>query len=283
MKKKTYRLLNGDTLVVSVDMGAWETITFRARDFRKAEAATAAEVAAAIKKSGIISAATDKNGTVFLQTRGRGAHTSLEVDVEKSTAAPALGIDAQNRRANGTGLQSAQLVSPNTEPYAVARDSQLSLVVDGHARQVVFKAGITWGRAKAEQVVDAINTRKAKVARVTRDGRIAITSPSFGEKSQLHVEPAPPGTPDAAGPLGFTGPASASWPHRTEPARLVCAGAASILRLQNLTAGPVELHLSRGTTVLPARGSMALAPGDAGQGTLQRLIQQGIVRLAPGR
>ena len=203
--------------------------------------------------------------------------------MEKSTAAPALGLDSQNRRTNGTGLQGAQLVSPNTEPYAVTRGSELTLVVDGRARQVVFKVGLTWGRAKAEQVVKAINTRKATLARVTRDGRIAITSPSIGEKSQLRVDPAPPGTPDAAGPLGFTGPVGASWPHRTEPARLVCAGAASILRLQNLTAGPVELHLPRGTTVLAARGSMALAPDDAGQGTLQRLIQQGIVRLAPSR
>ena len=37
--KKTYRLLNGDTLVVSVDMGAWQTLTFGARDFRRPDAA----------------------------------------------------------------------------------------------------------------------------------------------------------------------------------------------------------------------------------------------------
>jgi len=279
---KTYRRLNGETLVVSVDMAEWETITFRARDFRRPDAATAAEVAAAIKKSGVITASVDKSGVVILQTGGRGVHTSLEIDVEKSIAAPALGLDAQNRRANGTGLQAAQLVSLNAEPYAVARGAELRLVVDGRARHVVFKAGLTWGRAKAEQVVKAINARKPAVARVTRDGHIAITSSTIGEKSQLRIDPPPPGTSDAAGPLGFTGPAAASWPHRTEPARLVCAGAVGIVRLQNLTAGPVELHLSRGTTVLAARGSMALAPDDAGQATVQRLIQQGIVRLAPG-
>src|SRR5207247_4446445 len=71
---KTYRLLNGDTLVVSVDMAEWETITFRARGFRRPDAATAAEVAAAIKKSGVITASVDKSGVVILQTRGRGGH-----------------------------------------------------------------------------------------------------------------------------------------------------------------------------------------------------------------
>jgi hypothetical protein len=276
----TYPLKNGDVLVFSVDQGPWETIKFRSRDFKKKGAATAAEVAAVVKRSKSLHAVVDA-GALVLETAERGAHVALEIDVARSTAAPALGVSATRARVSGTGMQAARLVGLAREPFALARGSAMTLHVDGKKRAVVFDKKITAGRATAAEVADAVNAHHARLARATRDGRVMLTSPTLGDESTLRVEPAPAGTPDAAGVLGLVGAAAASWPHRTEPARIACAAAANTLQLQNLTAGPVELHLRQGTTVLPGRASVVLDPQDAGQAALQRLIQQGVVRLAP--
>lgn len=276
---KPYRLQDGDTLVFSADEEPWVTFTFESKDFEEIGAARADELAAALNRGGTLAAYADEEGALVLATASAGGHTSLDVDVERSTAAHALGLDAARASARGDGLRAARLVSQNAEPFALPRASEMFLIIDGHRRRVVFDEEIKKGAATAAEVARTINAKRKKVAEATRDGRVAITSNTVGAGSKLQVEPAPADKKDAATILGFVGAASFDQPHRVEPARLVCGSRPSGLAVVNLSAGPVELHLQTGTLALPTGGAAPLAPGDAASGQLQRLIAEGVVRL----
>jgi hypothetical protein len=277
---KSYRLQDGDTLVFSADEEPWHTVTFESKDFEDVGAATAEEVAEVLNRSGSLAAYADEQGALVLASVSAGGHASLDVDVEHSTAAAALGLTGAQASARGDGLRAARLVSQKAEPFDLARGSELTLFVDEHRRRVVFDEDeITPGAASAAEVARAINAKKKKVAEPTRDGRVALTSNTIGADSKLLVEPAPPGKQDAASALGFVGASAADRPHRAEPARMVCAGRESAPAVVNLSSGPVELLFLSGATVLPAGASAPLAPGDAASEQLQRLIEQGVVRI----
>jgi hypothetical protein len=277
---RTYPLTDGDTLTVSVDGGAWETITFAAGDFGDVAAATAEELAAVLNRSGSLAARADDDGNLVLATASSGGNASLEIDAGRSTAAPALGLSTGQPAAYGAGLQAARLVSLAAAPFPLPKDAELYLVVDGRRRRVSFDKDITANAATADEVVAAIN-RARKIARVARDDRVMLTSPTIGPESSLEIVPGrvDEGHPDAAVVLGFVGGNAFSQPHTAEPATLVCGGQQTGLVVVNLTAAPIELYLAEGPTVLPARGALPIAPGDAGHDALQRLIDQGAVRL----
>lgn len=277
---KTYRLTDGDTLVFSVDGGAWETATFGAGDVGDLEAATAEELAAVLNRSGTLAARADEDGTLVLATASQGGDVSLDIDVARSTAAPALGLSAGQPTAYGTGLQAARLVSLAAAPYPLPQNAELYLIVDGRRRRVGFDRDVTAGAATADEVVAAIN-RARRIGRVTRDDRVMLVSPTIGPESSLEVQPGrtEEGHPDAAAIIGFVGSNAVSRPYTAEPAVMACGGQPSGLVVVNLTAAPVELYLSSGPTTLPARGTVPIAPGDAGHDALQRLIDQGAVRL----
>jgi hypothetical protein len=157
----------------------------------------------------------------------------------------------------------------------------MTITVNGRRRRITFEKGITAGKATAAQVAETINAKLAGIARVTRDDRVMLTSPSVGVDSRLQVKPGrvDRGKVDAAAILGFVGAAAISQPYKAEPARLVCSGQRVGLSVVNLTADPIELHFPTGTTVLPARSSLPLSPTEAAHGPLQRLIERGVVRL----
>lgn len=278
---KTYQLSEGDTLVFSVNDAPWETIAFESKDFADITAARAEELAAVVNRTGSLAAYADEQGRLVLATVAAGAHTSLDVDVEHSTAARPLGLDGAEASAHGDGLRAARLVSPNAEPFKLPVGGELLLTVDGHRRRVVFDAGIKPGVATAEEVARTINAKKKKVAEVTRDGRVALTSNTVGAGSMLQIDPAPEGKSDAASALGFIGATGYDEPHQLVPARIACDGRSSAVLIVNVTNGPIELHFPTGTTVLPASGGVPLAPSDAASEQLQRLIAQGVVLLAP--
>lgn len=276
----TYPLAEGDSLVLSVDGGAWETITFTANDFADMTMATADELATVFNRIAGLQAQSDDAGRLLLVSATRGATASLEVDATRSPAAAVLGLAGAQGIALGTGLQAPRLVSRAAEPFPLPSNAECFVVVDGRRRRVALDKGITVGAATAEEVVAAIN-RTRKVARVGRDGHVVLMSPTIGPDSSLEVQPGrvDQGYVDAAVVLGFMGADAVSKPHSAEPAVLVCGRRATGLLVTNLTAAPVELHLAEGQLVLPARGSAPIAPSDAGHVPLQRLIEQGVVRL----
>lgn len=278
---RTYALHAGDVLVVSVDDGPWQEIEFAARDFRDIGAATADELAAVLSRAEGLAAEVDADGQLVVRTGASGGHTSIEVDLARSTAAAPLGLAGGEGRAVGGGLRAARLRSPNLQPFALRRGSELTLVLDGRRRRITFDREITDRAATAAQVAEAINARRRGVAQPTRDGAVLLTSPTVGPSSRVEVLPADEtqGKVDAARLLGFVGAAASSQPHTATPARLVCSGAPIALQLVNLTANPIELHFATGTAVLPAGGALPVGPLQATHGPLQRLLDRGAVRL----
>jgi hypothetical protein len=275
---RTYPVTRGDVLVFSVDGGAWETITFRAGDFAQAGAATAAELAAAVNRSGSLAAFADEQEQLVLATAGGGAEATIEVDLGRSTAASALGLSTGRHSASGSGLSPARIRSLNVEPFAIPAGGELRLEVDGRAHLVAFTKGISAGKATSAEVCQVINAKR-RVATPTRDGRVMLVSPSVGPSSRLEVKSGRAGKQDAATPLGFVGAAAISWPHRSDPAVLVCAGRRAGVQVVNLTAGPVELHLAGGAAHLPPGASIPLAGADVASPAVQRLVMQGVVRV----
>jgi hypothetical protein len=277
---KTYAIASGSKLVFSVDFAPWETVTFHQTDFQNTDQATAEELAAVLNHSGSLACGTDAEGALVLASASQGDAASLEIDLAGSTAASALGLGARGALAHGTGLSAARLIGQTTQPFALPTDANMTIGVDGTKSLVVFDG--LGAAARADQVVEAIDAQLPGVARARRDGRVMLVSPTAGPASVLEVEPGERshGEADAAAILGFTGMSAFSRPASSDSARLVCSGKMPGLRLQNLTAAPIEMHLSAGSVLLPARGSIAIGPADAGHGPLQRMIARGIVRLA---
>jgi hypothetical protein len=278
---KAYQITDGDSLVFSVDGGEWETVVFKADDFRDIAAATAEELANVLNRSGTLAAYADETGCLALATTSKGGRASLEIDLARSTAAASLGLFTGQARAVGAGLQAARLVSLAAAPFPLPLGAEMMIIVNRRRRRITFDAGITEGRATAAEVAAVINAKLAGVARATRDDRVMLTSPSVEVDSRLEVQRGrmDQGKVDAAAILGFVGAAAISQPYKAEPARLICSGQRVGLHLVNLTAGPIELHFPTGTAVLPARGSLPLSPTEAAHGPLQRLIERGAVRL----
>jgi len=275
----TYRLRDGDTLVLSADGGLWETATFVAGDFPDIRQAAADEVAKVIDRLTWVRAFANDRGALELATRTRGGHARLEVDLAASSAAGALGLTTAQVEAHGSGMSSARLVGRNRAPFALPKRATMKLVVDDTAHEIKFQTGITAGRASVAEVVAVIEAGHPKVARATREERVALTSPTIGFGSSLEVQPADQSAVDAAAILGFVGIAAISRPYDASPARIICSGHRTSMRLVNLTAGPIELHLSSGSMLLPARAALPLPASEVASDSLQRLVAQGQVRL----
>ena len=276
-----YPLSSGDTLVLRVDAGPWLETTFAEGSFQESGRATADEVAAVVDALPGVSAAVDDDGRLVLATEAAGGHVSLEVDPGCS-AASALGIDGGHASANGSGLVAARLVGLSAEPFPLRRRARMVLAIDGRRRRVSFDGGFKTGSASAEDVAGVINAKVGRQVAIARgDGHIALTSPTVGLKSSLKVERDQGDGQDAAEVLGFVGEAAVSHPYWADPARLVCVPAPERFSVLNMTSAPIELHLFSGAIVVPARASVPLSGGGAGEVQLQSLVEQGAVVVVP--
>lgn len=278
----TYEIHPGDTLTMSVNGGVWQVATFARRDFADMAQATPAELAKVIERLDGVATRTDEEDHLVIGTAAVGSISSLEVDLARSTAAAGLGLTATAAQATGSGLRAAQLVSAKDEPFRLPDKSRMTVLVDGRKRSIKFEGAITPRAAKAVEVASAINARARGVAQAGRDGHVMLTSPTLGAESALEVLPGDTdgGWADAAAILGFTGADAISRPYPSTPAELDCAGLRPQLRIENLTAGPIELSLPEGSVVVPARGGLALPPGAAGDPAVQQFIRSGAIRLS---
>lgn len=276
-----YRVEPGQQLVISVDSGAWEQVTFEARDFRTASEPTGREIAAAISRKASAAASVDSEGCLILSTNSRGGGATLEIDFERSTAAAGLGLTGQACVARGSGLRPAQVVSIHKEPFQLPKNARMTVLIDGKPRQIVFEGGARG--ASAADVARAINGKRsaAPVAFRTRDGEVRIASPSARPESSVEIRPG--AGPDAAGPLGFTGLSAFDKPHSALPAAIVCGGTRASAALVNQSPGPVELHLASGTISLGTRESRRISLAESASEDLQRLINQGVVAWCTAR
>ncbi|MEV0644191.1 hypothetical protein AB0I28_02895 [Phytomonospora sp. NPDC050363] len=277
----TYRLGEGASLVVRVDNGPWQTLTFDLHSFDDPEAATTGELAVAIAVGLDGIGAESDDDRLVLVTEDTGETCVLEVS-PSSTAAAALGL-TPGARATGSGPGSAHLTGAR-EPFAIPAGASMTVHVDGKARKVGFgDKDADWTAADVAENVNAKLRRP--VARATGDGRVRLVSPTQGVGSRLTVTAPAAGddVPDAAAVLGFVGDDAHTDPYRTEPARLACRPAADTVVVENLTSAPIELQLPTGRCVLPARGRIVVARDTAADGLLSRLAAQGAVRTSPER
>lgn len=277
----TYAIAPGSELRLSVDGGVWQTATFMADDFDDPDAATADEIAAVLNRVDHLAARADGDAVV-LETTTVGTNASVEID-PSSTAAGALGLTQGQLVATGSGLQAPRLVSMTAEPFALEEGAELALVRNGRKRRVEFKSGFTAGAATAAEVARVLNGALKGVARITRDGRVMLLGSGVGPDASLEVQPAgEEAAADAATALGFVGAAGISHPHRSEPARMTLSGGAPSVVAVSLSAGPFELLFPTGAVQLAPRGSVPLSTLEAADPQVQRLVQQGVLRLAGG-
>jgi hypothetical protein len=250
--------MNTTHLVLRVDDGPWQTVELEGADGRL----EGEELAAAVGALDGITATVGEDGSLVLATEETGETASLEVE-----GAPV---------ARGRGPGHASLTGSEPGPYALPADAAMTLHIDGKSRKVTFDEA-DHDEWSAEDVAARINRQlRRKVARVTGDGFVRITSPTQGVGSSVAVGP-------EAAVLGLAGE---SDPYRAEPARLVLrppAGIADTAVVENLTAGPIELQLPTGRSVLPARGRLTVTRATAADGLLRRLAAQGTVRMSPER
>lgn len=270
---KTYRLNDKDTLTLSIDSGAWQTVEFRKNGFKDIGKATASEIVAALKKVDGLKAQTGAQGELVLTTQSVGKHASLELNHERSTAAAALGLLVSGTR--GSGVGSARLTSANTEPFKIVASDKLSLGIDGKKHRVPFKGAVTAGSASAEEVAKAVNKVFKDSSFATHDGRVVISSQSMGTNSTVEIFDVADSR-KAAKALGFTADNALSHPFPTAPASLSCTGE-PCLCVVNLTSQPIELHLPGGSLVL-GREAVPVSAVQAGTSRLRRLHERGLIR-----
>ena len=275
----TYQLRDGDTLVLAVDGGPWETATFVTGDFHDIRQASADEVAKVIDRLSWATASANDRGALELATRSRGGQARLEVDLAASSAAGALGLTTAQAKSHGSGLIAASLVGRNSAPFALPKKAAMKLVVDGTAHEIKFQSGTTSraciGRGGRRSRRSCRPQGRARNARRPRrddfaDNRLWL---------DLEVQPPDASAVDAAAILGFVGLAAISRPYDASPARIICGGHRTSMRLVNPTGGPIELHLSSGSTLLPARQTLPVPASELASDSLQRLVAQGQVRL----
>jgi hypothetical protein len=252
-------------LVLRVDDGPWQSVEREGPNGRL----EGEELAAAVGALDGITAAVGEDGSVVLATEETGETASFEVE-----GAPVV---------RGRGPGHASLTGSQPGPYALPVDAAMTLHIDGKSRRVTFDEADhdEWA---AEDVAARINRQlRRKVARVTGDGCVRITSPTQGVGSSVSVGGPDAGGPDAAAVLGLAGE---SDPYRAEPARLVLrppAEVADTAVVHNLTAAPIELQLPTGRSVVPARGRLTVTRATAADGLLRRLAAQGAVRVSSER
>jgi hypothetical protein len=271
---KTYRLIDKDTLTLSINGGDWQKTVFRKSKFKDIGQATTDEIVAALDKVSGLDAHKGDGGELLLSTEETGRNATLEVDLtdSSSTAAAALGLGAQS--ATGTGIAPAKLVSAVREPFKIADGDKLSLGIDGKKRRVTFKGAVTAGAATAREVAAAINKFFKNSSAATHDGRVAITSPTLGPQSSAEIFDVAESRKTAKA-LGFTAANVLSRPFPTTPATLSCKGEACLCMV-NLTSQPIELHLPGGPMIL-GREAVPISAVQAGTSRLRRLHERGLI------
>jgi hypothetical protein len=272
----TYTLRDGMTLTYSVNSSEWQEITFAAGDFEDINAATGEEIAAVINNSADLRASTTANGSLVIHTASTGGHVTLAVLPTPGGAHAPLGLTGQDIRASGSGLVAAQLTT-KPAPFEVPADAELTLNMDGQNRRVRFPDGAS----TAAEVAAVFNDKIDGIALVTHDQRVLLTSPTIGAGSVLEASPGRGTRPDASEPLGLQN--ARSHPYPLSAASLNCPGDGVLMQVINTSPRPVEIHLPTRSLVLQGQGALTITPAEATAEPLQRLVQQGVIRVAPNR
>jgi hypothetical protein len=131
-RSQPFRLIPGMRLLFQGNWPQPEGFEFAALDFAIPEQATAAEIANALNaRLGRISATVQPDQTLRLETITVGGDERLEIDLQHSSAAQALGFDANNAVASGDwGDEIDWLLPQDVTSAAPGRHADLHAVID---------------------------------------------------------------------------------------------------------------------------------------------------------
>jgi uncharacterized phage protein gp47/JayE len=187
LNSEAFHLVHGQTLVLKVDNGTAQTVTFDTADFVDIGNATAQEVADAIKAATTGLDAVDANGEVRLISDTDG--TGSAVEVVSGTANPALGFPHEPIKGFNPH-RSAKVISGGSETYALSDGQTLFVQVDGGAsQQVTFNTAdfVAIGGALAREVAEVINQDVSGAKAYDSGGNVQIESLTRGVNSFIEV------------------------------------------------------------------------------------------------
>jgi hypothetical protein len=144
---ETYNLSGGETLLVKIDQGSAQTITFQAGDFAVAGAATAAEVVARIDSDLVDGDGLEANGKVLIlsDTDGEGS----AVEITGGTANTAL------------GFPTTEIKGFNSQDVILGRDIETDVELRQRREQLLATPGVATVEAllaavlSVEDILDA--------------------------------------------------------------------------------------------------------------------------------
>lgn len=187
LNSEPFGLANGQTLLVEVDEGTAQTVTFLSGDFADITNATAAEVAAVLSSGLTGAAAIDAAGEVRLTSDLEGAGSALRVI--GGTGFEALGFSREKIRGFNPST-AAQILNTASEPYGLSDGETLFVKVDrGSTQTITFPTGdfVAIGSATAVEVAKSINSQISGAVAYEVLGKVQIESLDVGTNSFVEV------------------------------------------------------------------------------------------------
>lgn len=180
--QEPFALANGQTLIVEVDEGAAQTVTFLSGDFANIAAATAAEVRDVINAA--LTGATAEalaDGSVELQSDTAGTGSALRIAGSGNFA---LGFPRFLRRGFNSS-KPAQTISGGAEPFSITTGDTLFLVVDqGSTQTVIFPST---GSLTAAEAAEEIESQVTGAGAYAVGDSVNIVSLSTGTSATIEV------------------------------------------------------------------------------------------------
>jgi len=182
-------LANGQGLVVAVDEGPNQTVTFLTADFASIIAATAAEVATKINSATTGLTATALAGKLRVASDTDGSGSALQF--VGGSANQALGFPQELVRGFNWN-ESAKHTSGNAENYALVNGQNITVKIDGGSPQTVtFLTAdfVAIGAAKAREVATKINTVLVSLGArsYAAAGKVRIESLTVGVNGAIEI------------------------------------------------------------------------------------------------
>lgn len=182
-----YILANGMTLLIAIDGGAPQTITFHTGDFVSIAAATAAEVVAKISAGLTGGQASVIFGSSFrIESNTEGSGSSIQIT--GGTSVYALGLI----REEVVGFnydRSAKLPTTLANPYVLADLETLTVTVDGTSRSMTFHTAdfVDITNATSQEVAKAITAGLGSYLQgiVYNDDYVQVESLTAGANSSI--------------------------------------------------------------------------------------------------
>jgi hypothetical protein len=187
LNSEPFTLANNQTLLVEIDEGSAQTVTFVTGDFVDITNATAAEVASVLSSNLTGASALDAAGEVRLTSDLEGSGSAVRIT--GGTGFEALGFSREKVRGFNID-KAAQIINTASETYALSDGETLFVKVDrGGTQTITFPTGdfVAIGAATAVEVAKSINSQISDAVAYEVLGKVQIESLDTGTNSFVEV------------------------------------------------------------------------------------------------